>query len=60
MRGERQKETPVDEEKGEGRPWGSLDRAKSGIQFPLPRNVALSHKEKIARKVLEEEAGGLA
>lgn len=38
----------------------SLDRAKSGIQYPLPRNMALSHKEKIARKVLEEEAGGLA
>lgn len=39
---------------------GLLDRAKSGIRFPLPRNMALSHKEKTARKVLEEEAGGLA
>lgn len=39
---------------------GSLDRAKSGIQCPLPSNMALSHEEKTARKFLEEEAGDLA
>lgn len=39
---------------------GSLDRAKSGMRRPLPGNVAAGHKEKTARKVLEEEAGGLA
>lgn len=45
----------MDEEKGEGSHGGSLDRAKSGIQCPLPSNMALGHKEKTARKVLEEK-----